>query len=198
MSDVNSVTHNKRWMTQLAISLLLSSILTGCFDDRSDLLAFQEKVAQQIKPGIPPIKQLPSFTHVPYQAPTGKETPFTFTNQAQQAEDNLKSNNAQQESAISCSNPALQKTSHPLEAYALETLVMRGVLYSDNAKKAIVEASDKQLHIVKTGDVIGTFHGNITAINENAIAVTEWIPDGLGCYKPRQNQIQLTQSMLNE
>lgn len=198
MNNFNSATHNKRWLTQLAISLLLSSALTGCFDDKSDLLAFQEKVAQQIKPGIPPIKQLPSFTHVPYQAPKGKETPFTFTNQAQQAEDSVESNNSQQEAALTCSNPVLQKTSHPLEAYALETLIMRGVLYSDSTKKAIVEASDKQLHIVKKGDVIGTFHGSITAINENAIAVTEWIPDGLGCYKPRKNQIQLTQSTLNE
>lgn len=180
--------------------LLLSStlLLSGCFDDKSDLLAFQEKVAQQIKPGIPPIKQIPEFTHIPYQAPRSERTPFTIINQAQKLAQETRGEETALPTKTACAHTTPRTSSHPLQAFALETLIMRGIIYSDEQKKAIIEANDQKLHIVKIGDVIGTFHGNISEIEEHAIFVEEWIPDGLGCFKPRQNQIQLTQSALNE
>lgn len=172
--------------------------LSGCFDDKSDLLAFQEKVARQIKPGIPPIKKLPEFTHIPYRSPVGKETPFTFVNHTQESSDDTIEAQSRAAKIGSCKKARLAKSSQPLEAFALETLIMRGILYSGDVKKAIIEAGNNQLHIVKVGDIIGSFHGKIISIDEHEISVEEWIPDGLGCFRPRSNQLLLTPSALNE
>lgn len=183
-----------KWVAIACCAIFIS----GCFDDKSDLLAFQEKVAQQIKPGIAPIKKLPKFTHIPYRSPAAKETPFTFVNHTQKSTDNMIETQGRAAQLGNCKNAKLPKSSQPLEAFALETLIMRGILYSGDIKKAIIEASNNQLHIVKVGDIIGSFHGKIISIDEHEISVEESIPDGLGCFRPRSNKISLTQSALNE
>ena len=178
--------------------LIAALSLAGCFNDKQDLLEFQEKVATQIKPGIPPIRQIPEFTHIPYYASQKQTSPFAFSNQSRQTESETAETGKSTPRKPDCNNPKFDQATHPLEAFALETLVMRGILYSESLKKAIVETNDSTLNIVKKGDVIGTFHGKITDIDEQSITVKEWIPDALGCYKSRQNQILLTQSALNE
>ncbi len=77
-----------------------------------------------------------------------------------------------------------------LEAYPLDSLQMVGSLRRAGRAVALVQA-EQRLYQVKVGDHIGQDFGQVTAIREQAIDITERIQDGTGQWQRRQVQLGL-------
>lgn len=77
-----------------------------------------------------------------------------------------------------------------LEGFQLDSLQMVGSLRRAGKAVAIVQA-ESQLHQVHVGDHLGQDYGEVTAISDNAIAITERVQDGHGKWQLRAGRLEL-------
>ena len=170
-------------MKKLALIFLL--VLTGCFDDTSDLKAHITTIQANTKNYIEPMPEVPVFNHFDYDAqslrsPFDLPKPETIQEKMQQMS--------------GCLSPDPRRRKQPLEKFAVSDLTMRGTLGDLGIIYALVEASDSTLHRVAVGNYLGLFNGKITAVNHQNVEVVELIPDGAGCWAERETVITMTDS----
>lgn len=174
-------------MRKLAlISTLLSStiLLSGCFDDTSDLKVHIAKVQANTTANIEPMPEVPKFNHFDYAAselrsPFVAPRPEAIQEKLQQMSD--------------CLSPDPRRRKQPLEKFALSDLVMRGTLGENGIIWALVEASDNTLHRVSIGNYLGLYNGRITDVSRNSVKVVELTPDGAGCWVERETVIEIVE-----
>ncbi len=77
-----------------------------------------------------------------------------------------------------------------LEAYPLDSLQMVGSLRRAGRAVALVQA-EQRLYQVTVGDHIGQDFGQVTAIRDQGIDITERVQDGNGQWQRRQAQLGL-------
>jgi type IV pilus assembly protein PilP len=163
--------------------MLLSLILVACGSgDLSDL----EKYAQQVKKREPgPIEPLPEIKRVEtfVYAPESPRDPFVLD--AQSAEASVSPG-----SGIS-PNPLRRK--EELEQFPLDSLAMVGTLEQADTVWALIKTPEKTLLHVHVGNYMGRNNGLITHISDEAVDLTEIVPDGGGGWLERQASIALTQ-----
>jgi len=156
--------------------------LGGCFDDSSDIQAFMQQVQQSTVPKVEPLKPVKAFEHIPYLH-TDLRSPFVLL-PPQQGE-------VVAESRAGCLQPDMMSDKHGLELMALDTLKMRGTLGSGQKLWALLQDQEQKLHRVTVNDKLGLFHGRIIRVLPDRIDITELIPDGSGCFIPRDTSLQL-------
>ena len=156
------------------------ALLSGCSSDISDL---EQWVAEKKAERVPFRDDIPSPK--PYEphdySASDLRSPFQ-PNVEQRAE-------VDPGSGIS---PDLHRNKQPLENYSLDSLRMVGSLLKQNITFALVQAPDGLIHRVQSGNFVGENDGEITAITESSIDLTEIVPDGLGNYVQRDASIGLS------
>ncbi len=165
---------------------LLSSLvlLSGCFDDTSDLQTHIAKVRANTKSYIEPMPEVPRFNHFDYSA-FELRSPFVAP-RPEAIQEKL-----QQMSG--CLSPDPRRRKQPLEKYALGDLVMRGTLGEGGVTWALIEASDNSLHRVSIGNYVGLYNGKITEVGNDNVKIVELTPDGAGCWVERETTVDLVQ-----
>lgn len=160
-------------------------VLTGCFDDTSDLKVHIANVQANASSTIAPMPTVTVFDHFDYSAQTLR-SPFDAPKPEAIQE------KIQQMSG--CLSPDPRRRKQPLEKFSLSDLVMRGTLGELGVTWALVEASDRTLHRVAVGSYVGLFHGRITAVSQDNVKVLELIPDGAGCWVERETVVAMTET----
>lgn len=176
---------NKSLARPTTLAILLG--LAGCgAPDLSDL----ETYAMEIKMRrSPPMEPLPEFILAE-----------TFQYQARQRRDPFVPD---RETAASIPAPPDPGGPSPdplrpresLERFALDSLVMQGILQRGNDIWALILAKeDKSLHRVTIGNHLGQHHGRIVHISEQGIDLIELVQDGAGLWRERDQSLTLVQA----
>ncbi|WP_281559856.1 pilus assembly protein PilP [Thalassomonas sp. RHCl1] len=165
--------------------LLLSFMVSGCFDDPSELNAFMAKVHEDTSNQIEPMPAVPKFNHFDYSAQS-KRSPFVAP-KPEAIQEKL-------QQMTGCLSPDPRRRKQPLEKYSLADLSMRGTLGELGVTWALVQASDDSLHRVAVGGYMGLFNGRITGVSQESVTLIELIPDGAGCWIERESVVSIVES----
>ena len=88
--------------------------------------------------------------------------------------------------------PDPHRPKEALERFALDSLLMQGILEQDNQIWALVGAKeDKSLHRVAVGNYLGLNHGRIIRISEQRVDLIELIQDSTGRWLEREASLAL-------
>lgn len=160
-------------------------LLSGCFNDTSDIKTYISEVQSNTRSYIAPMPEVPAFIHVEYSADTAR-SPFILPKPEAIQE--------RMQQMAGCLSPDPRRRKQPLEKFALDSLSMRGTLGELGVIWALVEASDSTIHQVTVGSYVGLYHGKITEVNDNLIKVLELVPDGAGCWVERESVVSIMDS----
>lgn len=171
-------------MKKLAV-IFYVLMLTGCFDDTSDLKAHIATVQANTPRTIDPMPEVPVYDHFDYsvqslRSPFDVPRPEAIQEKIQQMS--------------GCLSPDPRRRKQPLEKFALSDLIMRGTMGELGVTWALVEASDTTLHRVAVGHYLGLYNGRITDVNQDNVKVIELIPDGAGCWVERETVVAMVES----
>jgi type IV pilus assembly protein PilP len=171
------------------LALIILVLVSGCYDDTTDLSAYIQKVRATTINQIDPMPEVHPFNHYEYSA-FNLRSPFSLP----KAE--IIQQKIQQMSG--CLSPDPRRRKQPLEKFALGDLTMRGTMGDDGILWALVEASDFTLHRVAIGSYMGLFNGHIKAVNAKSVTLVELTPDGAGCWVERETVIKIALSKFEE
>ena len=165
--------------------LFLVFLLSGCFDDTSDLKAYVVQVKANRTVSIDPMPEVPIFDHFDYSA-HALRSPFDIP-QVERIQEKIQQKKG-------CLSPDPERIKEPLERFALSDLIMRGTLGKTHELWALIEASDKSFHRVGEGAYLGLFNGRISYIGYKNVTVVELVPDGSGCWVKRETVVTMVVS----
>ena len=159
--------------------------LTGCQDrSLSDLESYATRILA--RPGerpeeLPPLEPYVVYT---YQS-TNEIDPFQpfYTGPTEEEKAAIASNNG--------IKPDFDRNKEELEGHPLDAIRMMGVLEQDETVWGIVRSPDSVIHRVRIGNYLGQNHGKITIITEEAITLSEIVPDGQGGWIERDASLAL-------
>lgn len=169
----------------MRIFILIAIVLvSGCYDDTSDLRAHMERIQATTTSQIDPMPEVHAYNHYDYSAfdlrsPFSLPKPEAIQQKIQQMS--------------GCLSPDPRRRKQPLEKYALGDLTMRGTLGDEGVLWALMEASDFTLHRVSIGSYLGLFDGRITEVSAKSVKLVELTPDGAGCWVERETVIKIAQ-----
>ena len=159
--------------------------LVGCAN--TDLTDLEDYTAQIKARRPPPIDPLPDFTVAEsFQYDPGqRRDPFVMDRET---------------AAIipappdpSGIAPDLNRPRELLERFALDSLLMKGVLQQEGGIWGLVSSKeDNTLHRVTIGNHLGRNHGRIIRITEQRIDLIEIVQDGAGRWIEREASLALT------
>lgn len=88
--------------------------------------------------------------------------------------------------------PDFNRVSEPLEAFALNTLDMVGMLTRCSSVIGLVRDESGYVHRVSVGNYIGRNHGRVTRVSADQIQLTEIVPSGDGGWLERPRSLVLS------
>jgi type IV pilus assembly protein PilP len=168
--------------TGLAVTLLTSVLLTGCFGSgNSDLRQFIETTKASEGLPVEPAPEVPVVEGYTYMAGReGFRSPFVF------AEEEL-----EEEFTDTGIRPDTTRPKEELEAFSLDTLRMVGTLSQSDVTFALIQAKDGTVHRVRQGNYMGKNYGRITGVFLDRVELVEIVPDRMGNFVERQAAIAL-------
>ncbi|MEY8252448.1 MAG: pilus assembly protein PilP [Colwellia sp.] len=171
--------------TKMILSIMALTLVSGCFDDTSEIKTHMEQVKATTTSYIEPIPEVNPFNHIVYSA-DDLRSPFVLP----------KPEAIQQkmQQMAGCLSPDTNRRKQPLEKYALSDLTMRGTLGDATMLWALLEASDLSLHRVALGNYLGLYNGRITQVSAKTVKIIELAPDGAGCWVEREATLSIVQS----
>jgi len=89
--------------------------------------------------------------------------------------------------------PNMNRDKEALEDFPLDTLRMVGSLDKSNEKWAVVKTSDGLIYRIKVGNHVGKNFGEVKAITDNSVLITEIISDGFGGWIERDAQLVISE-----
>ncbi|MDQ8020307.1 MAG: pilus assembly protein PilP [Moraxellaceae bacterium] len=162
---------------RIAWLCMLPLFLGACStEEHSDLKAWMDTEAANMRGRVPPLPQLQTFPVVAYDV-GGMADPFQASKLEPQGRGGA-------------NRPDTNRRKEPLEFYAIETMRMVGLLQMKGVPVALVQA-DKNIHQVRVGNYIGQNFGVITKITESEISIKELIEDANGDWVERVAAMQL-------
>jgi len=173
---------------QLPNTLLLTCILllaAGCSNhDMNDLTPYTLETKQKY---MGKVEALPAI--IPYESyhyrVTEKRDPFKPSVSLVKSIALARSSSKIKPNAV--------RNKEDLEKYALETLVMVGIMNNNGQNWAIVKAPDSSIFRVKKGNYMGENNGKILKITESRIDLKEIVQDGLGGWIERPNKLAISE-----
>jgi type IV pilus assembly protein PilP len=169
----------------LILSVLVTTLVSGCFDDTTDIKAHITEVKATNKNSIEPMPEVKPFIHIAYSAEQLR-SPFVLP-KAEAIQQKI-------QQMAGCLSPDTSRRKQPLEKYALSDLTMRGTLGDADTLWVLLEASDKSLHRVALGNYLGLYNGRITQVSESNVKIIELAPDGAGCWVEREATLSIIKS----
>lgn len=88
----------------------------------------------------------------------------------------------------------LSRSKHQLEAFALNQLVMTGVLKKGKSFDAMVRTPEGTIVVVSAGEYMGQNHGRIKQVKPDGMDIAEAIDDGHGGYIERVRHLALMEN----
>jgi len=159
-------------------------LINGCTEDGDSLSDLRDYVSQiQSRRPLPiePLPQLAVVDAFSYQSKQRRD-PFVMDKETAAPPD-----------AFGIA-PDPNRPKELLERFALDSLVMQGILQRDDGIWALVlSKEDKTLHRVGVGNYLGQNHGRIIRISEQGLELLEIIPEASGRWLEREAAIALTQ-----
>lgn len=171
-------------LNKISIFLVTLFSLVGCKNDMSDLDRYFADIKAIPPKQIEPLPEINSPEVFQYDAFDLRD-PFS---------NDLQLNDPTQpkvDPSITGEGPDLNRRKEILENFPLDGLFMVGTYKQANSFWGIVEDPEGDIYRVSLGQYIGQNYGEILAINEDEIQVSEWLPDGLGGWRKREAAIAL-------
>nr|WP_298414881.1 pilus assembly protein PilP [uncultured Halomonas sp.] len=160
---------------------LLIVALTGCGNADLGSLERQLNVLQSRPTGkVAPLPEAPAYRPVTYDQAAGR-SPFAPQRPETEQERDLGKELA----------PDLQRPREPLEAYALESLILVGTLRTNERTSALIRDPEGEVHRLYVGEYLGTDFGRITHIDERSLQLLEIVPNGQGGWIERRGNLAL-------
>jgi type IV pilus assembly protein PilP len=171
---------------KLALSSIIAmTMLSGCFDDTSEIKEHMAQVKATTTNYIEPMPEVHPFNHIAYSA-DDLRSPFVLPRP--------EAIQQKMQQMAGCLSPDTNRRKQPLEKYALSDLTMRGTLGDASMLWALLEASDMSLHRVAVGNYLGLYNGRITQVSAKTVKIIELAPDGAGCWIEREATLEIVQS----
>lgn len=169
---------------QITSIAIIAALAAGCSGEKNfqDINEFIGEVYARPKGAIeplPPFEQIPPFA---YQASTMR-SPFEPPVVLKKV--------ARTQAAGVRVTPNRNRVKQFLEQYTIGQLSMVGTLEQGGSVFALVKDSDGGVHRVRSGDYLGSDHGQIQAIDELTIDLIEIVPDGIGGWVERARSVAL-------
>jgi type IV pilus assembly protein PilP len=171
---------NKPTLFRKSSLLLMATtiILAGCSGGADDdLLEYIDEVKTRPGGRIEALPQIKPYENFVYQA-ANLRSPFVPDRPDVQNPTGPK--------------PIEARNKEYLEQFPLDALDMVGALISKGETYGLVRSQDGLVHRVKTGNYLGQKDGQITAITDSEIQISELIPDGIGGFYQRTAAIALS------
>ncbi|MDQ2070207.1 pilus assembly protein PilP [Natronospira bacteriovora] len=166
----------------LAIAVVLLGLgMAACEQDMSDLDRYIAEVNQRPGGQIEPIPQIEPYEGFTYSV-QGERSPF-------EPDDRLRPDAV--DTTGEGPRPDMDRRQEYLERFPLDGLRMQGVLEMGGRLFAIVRDPDGTVHRVTIGNYLGQNHGEVIAITESHITLTELVPDGTGGWNARERRLSL-------
>ncbi len=176
----------------MRIRLLLAAtsvLLVACAgDEHQDMKQWMADSAKDLRGRVQPIPEIKPFPVVSYDAGDLLD-PF-----------NPRKAQPEKRGGGTGLQPDFDRPREPLEAFALESLKMVGVVHIKNAFHALINASGV-VHQVKSGSHIGLDFGVITGIAESEVRIKELVQDPSGQtadWVERPASLQLQESVAGQ
>lgn len=153
-------------------SLLCLLLLAGCGRGMEDLEAYVTEVKSRKSARVDPIPQIKQYESFTYEIGSRRD-PFVAVAPEQK------------QAASAGPKPDLNRNREPLEEFPLDALVMQGIIRYGSGTFALVKAPDGVIHRITVGNHLGQNYGEVTAIAETEIQLSELVPDGFGGWVQR-------------
>ena len=166
------------------IALVFSALVSACgYTTEQEVRSFIDAERAALHPVAKAIPAPKPFEAAVYDE-AGKPDPFSkyaffqfLTGVAKQAKPSI-------------ATAELGRSKTELEGFALESMVMVGVLTKEGQNVALVRA-DGKLYKVKVGSYIGQNLGKVTKVEETRLTLRELVQDDLGDWSARTNMLNM-------
>lgn len=173
---------------KVIIMCLVALTLISCKKDTSDLDTFFAN-AKKIPPKqIDPLPEINPPEIFVYEA---KELRDPFSNDLKMTQEQISdvANNV-----VDGEGPNLNRRKEFLETFPLDGLNMVGTYQQEGSFWGLIEDPEGDVHRVSVKEHLGQNYGEILAIIEGQIDVSEWVSDGLGGWVVREASIALREN----
>ena len=154
--------------------------------DMTDLEDYASQVRMRRPPPIAPLPDYALIEGFPYD-PAQRRDPFVMDKETAAI-------TAPETADPGGMAPDPHRPRENLERFALDSLLMQGILQQDGGIWGLVFArEDKTLHRVAVGNYLGQNHGRVIRITEQRIDLIELIQDGGGRWMEREASLALIQ-----
>ena len=166
------------------LAMVLFALLAACSggDRYADLRGFMTEVEGRPHGAIAPLPEFETYQAFTYGA-TNQRSPFMPP-----AIVPVKTEEQTRKTGV---KPPDNHVKQYLEHFPLTALAMVGTLKTDKASFALVQDARAGVHRVRVGDYLGDQWGQIEAIEETRIKVTEIVSDGAGGWLKSPGTIEL-------
>ncbi len=166
--------------------ILLILGLAGCNEGAniSDLKEFTETAFQDHTPEVEPLPALQPQAVFIYTA-SGLTDPFN--------KDNLIEKVSELPDLDGESGPDRSRRKEPLESFPIDGLKLVGVLAQKGENWAVIRAPDKSVHRVKSGNYMGVNYGEIMAVSDNNVSVSELVKNPVGRWEKKEAKLILVE-----
>lgn len=165
----------------LALSLALLSACSPSGEQALRAYIDQERAAQH--PFAKPLVVAKPFEAAAYDE-VAKPDPFNRQNFAKFLLISLENGKP------TLATPEIARPKQPLEAFALESISLVGVMSKPGGAVALVRVSGA-LHVIRVGDYIGQQFGKVTKVDASGITLREIVQDDLGEWSVRTTVLKL-------
>ncbi|NOQ77554.1 MAG: pilus assembly protein PilP [Methylococcaceae bacterium] len=167
------------------LMIIAALFLTGCQDEKDDLVAYVANVKSKQKAEIEPMPVMKAYEKFSYSAgelrnpfiPTVIDIEIPVEEEIKKVIDN----------GI---RPDKSRLKEVLEAYALNELRLVGTLEQEKVW-ALIRAPEGIIHKVKVGDYLGQNDGQILTVTDTEITLKEIVPDDGGGYIKRDASLSV-------
>jgi len=160
------------------VSLILLLSLAACGGNGyEDLEQFVKNSGNNMRGKVDPLPQVK-----PYQA---------FTYAAFDLPDPFKPRKLKLAQGGGGLQPDMNRPKEPLEAYALESLKMVGVIKQKGKTFAVIKAPDNAIYRVHSGNHVGQNFGLVTAVTDTSVKIKEIVQDSAGDWAERESNLTL-------
>ncbi len=169
-------------LSRFTILILLVFTVAGCTGNNEALIEIQNYASRIVNrpPGqIAPPPEMISYEAFTYSA-ANLRGPFEIPLDVSLATLSQQSNDIQ---------PNLNRVREPLEAFAIGTLNLRGVISRENTIWGLIQDENNNLHYVMEGSYMGRNHGRVVSISESQIDLIEIVPSGAGGWIERPQTV---------
>jgi type IV pilus assembly protein PilP len=163
-------------MMKRVMPLLVLAVLGGCSSKDADLDQFIAQTKQEPPGGVEPLPDVKPYEIFSY-SDEALRSPFVPGGAGDSSSPNVR--------------PDSKRNKEFLEAFALDTLKMKGTVQIGGKYYGLVRDPSGLVHRVLPGQYLGQNEGRITHIDSSKISITEIIPDGLGGFMERSAGLAL-------